>query len=363
MSIIVPLVYGEKQKRIMLEEHGDFIRENPNKILFDKFHGEILKELFFDSGHYQKNLEFLLEQQPKLEERLRDYLSGNLRLIDFEEKEVLIDGERVLFEISHNPRVATGYKNSFYTTIAFFSELLEKTSKENLNFNPNIIEEAKEKIAFKIEKDRNLHFMPDPFAFSFEKNRKKWMDEIFTPPFSHVLRENHEKVDPGMYVTITGISGLKSLFEKVGEFGMKLYCPPFTSLEGADNSRGPDFVSNKNIRYQFARTGWSTVSRSHTTETPLIAPAYIEGDDPEIFFNEKTMESLGLATIFDGSNYEEAIEKADSLRPRLCGVNSRLINRYGTLDGIAYTSKVIIDFLEGKDISRYRNIKPEFKGK
>jgi len=360
VPIVVPLVYGNKQKRIMQEDFGEVIRENPDLILLDEFYGGILSEMFYKAGHYQENLEFLIENQAKLEMKLRDYLSGTLKVETFVGEQKSVNGDDIEFEISHNPRVATGYENSFYTSIVHFSELLERTRQEEiLDFDPSILEEVG-KIAHKIEDDKNVHFIHEPFVFSGDDPRGRWKDEIYTPPLIHFPKLNSEKIDPGMYASVTGIEGLRQLFDRVNEFGMKVYCSPFIEkIEGADNRFGPELVSNENIKYQFGRTGWSTVWFSHLSETPLIAPAYTEGDDPEIYFNERTIGKLGLAAFFDGKkDPERVILEADDTRKNLQDVNRKLMERYKTLDGINYIANVIVDSLECKDISPYRNIEP-----
>jgi len=359
--IIVPLVYGERQKRIMLEDFKYIIEENPNSILLDEFYGQILNELFFKGDDFNKHLEHLLKNQPKLEEKLRDYLSGTLKLKRFGGSERVINDKDISFEISHNPRVATGFKYSFYTTIGYFSEILERASlEESLGFDKTLLMEVKTKIADKIENDKKIHFMPEPFVFSYDEKRKKLKDEIFTPPFIHVPRENKEDVPEGMYVMITGIDGLMGLFDEVSKFGMKLYYPPFIkNIEGADNTHTPEFVANPNIKFQFGRTGWSTVWWSHMTETPLIAPAYTKGDDPEIYFNEKTVKKFGLATIFNPSlKSKDILLFADPLRYDMKKINEILKSNYGILDGIDYTANIIVDFIINKDISHYRNVNP-----
>ena len=62
LPIVVPLVYGDRQKRIMLEDFGDIIKKNPELILLDEFHGEVLRGLLFHEGTYQENLEAFLER-------------------------------------------------------------------------------------------------------------------------------------------------------------------------------------------------------------------------------------------------------------------------------------------------------------
>jgi hypothetical protein len=363
-SIIIPLVYGERQKKIMMEEHGDIIKTHQDEVLLDETQGKILDELLYKGGDYQKNLEYLLNNQPKLEEKLRDYLSGNLLLKRFDELEISVMGEAINFEISHNPRVATGYNQSFYTTIGYFSEILERAAllslEGELEFDPNLLREVKTNIAVKLESDRNVHFMPEPFTFSYLERRLRWEHEIFTPPFIHPPEKNSEQVEQGIYVMVSGIDGLSHLYENAQQFGFKLYCPPFIkNMKNANNTHTPDFVANPNIKYQLARTGWSSVWWSHMTNTPLITPAYTHGDDPEIFFNELTVRRLNLATIPDEvSNPRHLLAMADHKRHHVKKLNEKLQTNYGTLDGINYTARIIADSIEGKPIDRYRQKEP-----
>jgi len=354
-GILVPLVYGDKQKKIMWENFGEHIKKNPNQILFDKNYGKLLDKLFYKGGSYQENLEFLIKNQPKIEATINDHLESNFKAENFDGKNFEIKPGELAFEISHNPRVATHFAGSFYTTIAYFSEILSRSIYEKeLGLDKNVLKQATE-IATKIEKDKVVHFMPEPFTFSHNPSSHTF-EEIFTPPFVHVPKKNDEEIQEGMYVTLTGIPGLEKLYESVNKFNMELYSPPFVNSPHIkkENFRSADILSNKNIKFQFARGGWSSVWNSHMTETPLICPKYTKGDDPEIFFNEKTLKKLGIATIFShNSDPKDILEKASSQVQNMQEINEKLIQRYGTLDGINYTAKVIADFLEGKDISKY----------
>ena len=242
--------------------------------------------------------------------------------------------------------------------------------KPELGFDYSILKEVEVKIANRIEDDKTVHFMPEPFVFSYDEKRTRWKNEIFTPPFIHVPKKNNEEVEKGMYVMVTGLDGLEGLFQGVHDFNMRLYCPPFVKdLEGADNTHTPNFISNPNILCQFGRTGWSTVWLSHMTKTPLIAPAYarVKGDDPEIYFNEKSIEKLGLAVVFDGvRNPKEVLKEAlsDSFKSNLINVNTKLVENYQTLDGMNYTANAIVSYLTGGEeaLSKYRKVKPVLNG-
>ena len=46
LGIIVPLVYGEKQIRVMREEFGEHQKAFPGEILFDEALGDIIRSVF-----------------------------------------------------------------------------------------------------------------------------------------------------------------------------------------------------------------------------------------------------------------------------------------------------------------------------
>jgi len=355
MRMIIPLVYGDRQKKIMQENFGKYIKENPDSIFLDVTYGNFLNDLFFKGNSYRKNLEFLIENQPKIEEKVNDHLNSEFDVENFEGEKIKIKPHELAFEVSHNPRVVTYLEKSFYTTIAFFSEILQRSMDEpSLKLDKKLLKDAK-KIAIKIEKNKDLCFMPEPFTFSYDSLRKT-KGEIFTPPFIHLPEKNNNRIKKGMYVTITGIKELSKLFERIDEFGMSLYSPPFVNSPHIkqNNFYSSNILSNKDINFHFARSGWSSVWSSHMTLTSLICPKYTKGDDPEIFFNEKSLRKLGIATIFSPDSCpEEILKQTKSQLKNMKELNKKIIKQYGILDGINYTAKIIADFLEEKDLSKY----------
>lgn len=384
LRIIIPLVYGERQIEIMLEEHGQTIEENPDLFLLDETQGMFLRELLFQGKDYNENLRTLLERQGALENRIRNHLSGKFEVERFDGSRVDVNGQEINVEMSHNPRVSAGVQNSFYTTIAYFSEILERTGEATLEgklegFDVGLLRDVRQRVAEKVEKSWKYKFMPEPNTFSYDGTRES-REEIWTPPFIHRPKQNPQQVKDGMYVMVTGIAGLEGLFEQVRSFGMKIYCPPFVKtegvFEGADNTHLPDFVANPNIKYQFARSGWSSVWLSLMTQTPFITPSYVDGDDPEIFFNEITLEHFRLGVVFSADKFpHEVLEEADEMSLLLDPVDRLLDHNYcenellegildeSTYDGMDYTARIIADVLCGKDIDNFRNKKPVLQGR
>jgi len=353
-KIIVPHIYGEKQKRIIEEEFGK------NKdIYLDEFQGRILKEVLFKGEHFQQNLEHLIEKHEPLQEKLFDYLNNSLSVTDLNGDEHKVKSSDISLELAHNPRFSSGLPLSFLITEGYISEILQRTIDDPYlsgQFNPNVLREAKEKVFDKSETNRSLSLMSEPAIFSFDKERKRLRGEIFTPPFTHPPKKNYEPAKDGMYVSVTGIEGLQPLLDCVRDFGMNLY----SSNGNLGERRHPDFVTNDAVKYVFARSGWSSIWSAMLSETPFITPEYKDGDNPEIYFNQITLRSLGIGVIYRGQSPEVILEEADSTRHQLHRINEYLVQHYGTTDGINYMANVIADYLEGKDISGYQNKKSLF---
>lgn len=361
-KIIMPLLYEGRQQKILLEEYKNIINENEDLILLDSKYGEFQNEILYKEGDYNKHLELFVNNQESIEQKINNHLSGKIKLKNLNGKEIIVNANDIELEVNHNPRFKTNIEKSVYTTIAYFSEILKRTMAEDLkDFDKNILNQAIP-IAQKIEDDKELHLMPEPFVFSYDKTRKIGK-EIFTPPFIHMPKANEDDVEKGMYVMVSGIDAVRDLYVDLEKFGLKIYCPPFIKdIQNANNSYSPDFVSNKNIKYQFARTGWSSVWISHMTETPLITPKYRKGDDPEIFFNEKSVLALKLATIIDeNTSTEKLLKEAENKKVFAVKINDALIKKYGTLDGMSYSAKITLDYLQGNSLDKYMK-KPALNG-
>lgn len=365
-QILVPWVYGERQKRIIEEDFGSRFGKYVTRedIILDKTLGGFLSDIFYKGTNYQEDLENIIKTQERSETGFNERLKERFTAVDLAGNEVQVNGDDIVFEVSHNPKVVTDLELSYYTTIAPFSEILRETvnsveSGELSGFKLDTLADAIE-IANKIEKSQTILFQPEPFVFSYKEGRGRPYNEVFIPPLIHPPEPNNEKIAEGLYTMITGIGpGLKDLFDKVAAFGMKIYYPPFVKDAGfeGDNSHTPDIIANPNIIYFYARSGWSSVWHPHMTETPLITPAYKEKDDPEIFFNEKTIERLRLGVVFHSNDYPTSVlSEADTLVPNYRDINRRLINNYQTLDGITYAARVITAHLKNKNIEEYRDV-------
>jgi hypothetical protein len=340
-QVIVPLVYGDKQRRIIGEDYSEILEENPEAVLFDVNGGKLLDELFYKGDDYSESLESLVRDQEKVERQFQEHLVSAFPVETLSGKEITVNPKEIEFEITHNPRLVSGIFPSFYTTIALFSELMKKSGEENLPFDKKLLRKVGG-IASRIEFSSTNMYISKPSTF-----RVNDPDVTETPPIVRQIQTNDESVPIGMYVNVTGIPGLDRFCDKAKDFGLKLYSSPFgAEIEGSDRTHHPNFIANQNIKFHFARMGWSSVWRSHITETPLITLPYQTGDDPEMYFNESMTKELGIATFYDELRHpNEILSEAKSQIPYMKVINNSLREQFGTLDGIEYTARKIVEEL------------------
>ncbi len=83
------------------------------------------------------------------------------------------------------------------------------------------------------------------------------------------------------------------------------------------------------------------------TGTPLVVPEFDPEDDPEIYFNNKTLERLGLCIVYRGEPLEEILAQVPHVKESCKRLCNEIVARWGTLDGNRYCAKLFAeDFLK-----------------
>lgn len=343
-GIIVPLIYGDAQKKIMKEAFAEVIQQNSNTLLLDKTLGNYLKSVFYGEKSYEESLKFLLENKTKVETAIKDYLSNGLTVETFDGTIISVDKKDIMFEINRNPRLNFNIYPSYSVSFAYNSDILKQTLKENIGDTDKKIIKEVIPLFEEIENNQQLYFIADPATFSnkdksFKKNRK---NEVYTPPTLHKLKNTDDNIKKGIYVTVTGIPGLNRLFEEARNIGLQIYSNKPEAVAGSIKA-SPSIIAHENILLHFARSGWGSIWLSQFTKTPFITPSYDKDDDPEIYFNNVCIEQLGLGTIYKNQNLDELLKIKDLYVSNVEKINKYLIDTYGTLDGIEYTTEKIVN--------------------
>jgi len=362
LPIVVPNVYGERQKKIMKEEieghiSDTFFEEHPDEIWFDSVQGNLLMSLMFNSSDYSENLETLALEYGNVENKMKRHLDGERRLECFVNLEIRnFDMRNCKLQLGLNNRIQTGLPNQFYVSggAGPFDEVLERAVEDDkININRNVVTKILP-IARRMIENQKIIFSNEPGVFSYDDNRLARDNEEGTPPFIHSPKyDDTPLTKKGIYFLATGIDGIREsgIYDTISEFGLQVYVAKFSMNGLPDSVRleaielAPSKINNPNIVAQYARAGWSEVWLSHLTGKGFLTSPYQDKDDPEIKFNNKGIEKYGLGVIV-GKNPKEDLDKAIKLASKVGEYNRSLLTRYGTLDGIRYAAERVVNVLD-----------------
>lgn len=332
LGIIVPLVYGDQQKRIMQEEFGDIlVRQAHHKpeLVFDEKLGEILRGVFYEGGSFQGYLKKWGESVQNASAKAHDHL-------------LKIYGDSIAVELVRSPRLRYDIAPAYFTSFAYLGEIFEHAGFSDLV-----------ELADWVERDYKTYCLSYPGTFSFLQNRQpRYKNEIETPPIMKfpVPYICHQTLEKGIYVTVSGIPGLETLYSAASKIGLKVYTNNPKAVSGAIKAL-PDLVADQNIKLHFARSGWGSVYLSLFSGTPLVVPEYDLNDDPEIKFNNQTIEKLGIGIIYRGQTLDGLLQEAEAIKENMKRMREDILKRWGTLDGNQFCAEIFAkDFVSREDI-------------
>ena len=345
LGIIVPWVYGERQLRIMREEFGAYDKKYPGIILLDKKLGEILKKVFYGDNSYEEALQMFVSESETLSREAHKHLSQNFEATDLQGNIQSVQGRDIVVEVNRAPRIMYDVAPAYSVTFGYISEILGEAIKEpeeKIKLDRILTKEAIA-VAEKIEASSIFHALAYPGTFSYqESHKRKLSNELLIPPTITPPISNLETIDEGIYVTITGIPGLERLYEEAKKLGLKLYSNDTKAVSGSEYL-SPHYISNPNIKLQFARSGWGSIWLSQFSGTPFVAPEFDPYDDPEIYFNNLCIEKLELGIIYHGQSLQEIINQSEIMKPHIQEFNQMLLKQFGILDGNEYVAKLIAE--------------------
>lgn len=350
LGIIVPLVYGERQRRVMLEEFGEHERSHPGEILLDPLAGNLLGSVFYANSTYAQALSTWVEKTAEVEENLHTHFSGNIDLTTLSGEKRRINGKDIVVELNRSPRVLLNVAPAYMTTFGYVAEILERalTIGESVIAVPAELLKKGAALARRIEGAQHMRAVAYPATFSGSSDYTPWYkDEILTPPNSSqylkLLEKRHTGVlaslpAPGIFVTVTGIPGLERLYAEARGLGLSLYSNLPEEVPGSTRAI-TDTIIDRNTVLQFARSGWGSVWLSMLSGIPIVVPDYDRADDPEIYFNNAMIEELGIGTIYRGQPLPDIIATGDAVRKNCARITDTIREQWGTLDGNAVSAR------------------------
>ncbi len=336
-KIVVPLLYPGRQEKILKEEFGG----KKDLIFLDEALGELYKQVLFQNGRFDEHLAKLAENQARIQEGIRDHLTREFHansLSDGSKRD--FSGRDVVMDINAGSRfLAT--TDSYYLFPTLLSELLEATANSGLPFEANIMATV-QKNAADMENAYRKTFLPEIHTFSYNKTYPT-EGKTFTPPLKHLATPSEDIPDEAIYVMASGTGAeVDTVAKSAQELGLRVYHSPFVQIEYGTAAL-PDVIYHPNIVAVFGRMGWGTGWISQQSETPFIVVPYQYPDDPEINFNIKTLKDKRLGVVYEGQKdiVKQALEVTGDIRK----INSAIVEKYGTNDGIDYAAgKIVEDF-------------------
>ncbi len=346
LPFIVPLVYGNKQRRIMLEEFLEHDVAHPGEILLDDTLGDLLRSVFYGDNTYAEALAEWSANVRAISSEAQKHLSQpRIALQTLRGERVEIDPRKIVLELNRSPRIRYDVAPSYFTTFGYIEEILKgarRVGRQCINIDPHAIEKGIDAARW-VESAQNMRAVAYPATFSGSDLYESWYaDEILTPPIRPIPLENKEALGKGIFVTITGIPGLEELYKEAQDFGLLIYCNDMEAVPGSIRAL-PHIIPNEHVVFQFARSGWGSVWLSMMCGTPIVVPEYDPKDDPEIYFNNKMVEELGIGIIYRGQPLKEILSMRETVQKKCATMRERILARWGTLDGNQYCAKIFAD--------------------
>jgi len=345
MAILVPWVYAERQKRVMEEAFGPHDRKYPGEILLDAELGALLNSIFYIGNRsYETALRQWIGTYRTVSQAANAHLSGSIAAETLGGEKIIVSGKNIALELNRSPRIRYDVAPAYFTSFAYVAEILERAaSVPAITVDRDLLRQGAGAAQW-VEDHQRMRCIAYPATFAYLGDREplRYPDQILTPPIAPLPPANDELIEPGIFVTITGIPGLERLYADAKRLGLKLY-----SNELATSTHAlPRIIANNRISFHFARAGWSSIWISMISGTPLVVPGFDPYDDPEIYFNNKSVEELGLGVVYRGQPLEEILERRDAIRESYARMRAEILRRWGTLDGNQFSAQIFAkDFL------------------
>lgn len=314
-TIIMPLLYGQRQKDIITEEYGDI------DIVFDETLGAIIQSVYYTNETYEAFLIKWLAHNAKASNDASTYIKEHY--------------PNTILEVARSPLLSFGIHPSCCTLFARTSDILEAAIDEpEISIDSQILLSVGKEFR-KLENQFNTRFITQPGTFSCTNPK----DESI--PLTATLQKDTTKIlEPSVYVTTSGIPHVSMI--------TNLNVPLFSNnpdIVPHSKKASPHILSNQNIVLHFARSGWGSIWMSILTETPLLTLPYNPEDDPEILFNNRRIEELGIGIIYTDQSIAELLTQSTNCITKIQELKTQIIKRFGTLNGAEYAAKNIVKSL------------------
>jgi len=355
--IVVPLLYGDRQRQILLEVLG----EDAELVHMDEQFGEMLRPIVFGSSDFSGHLQQLTAHYDGVQRLIDERFSGNFETGHLtSDQRTQFASQNVVASVDAGSRILVNAPLRYFAFPALLSEVLQAAKKKGLEF-PGISDAylgALIERMLKVESQYAQVFIPRVNTFSYEhaddlsqqpgevNGRSRIYTPAMKPKIQSVSSPGFEQ--PGVFVMYSGNESGIELTQKVADAAREAGLAVYTNQDANPS----DVMKEENVEAIFGRSGWGTGWQAINLAKPWIVNPYESNDDPEIYFNNLTIEALKLgrvlrATDLTPEKLHQIMAQLQQLSPGLHALRDRIKQEFGTVDGIDYTAEQIVkDILE-----------------
>ncbi len=288
-TIVIPHMYAGRQEKIISEELNIKPEElAANNICLDEKLGELHQQLLFGNNDFKGHLQATIRNHETVQKAVVGHLKNTY-------------GD-VYFEINAGSRVTSGATTAYSAFPIIVSELLERTLQDTELaefFSPALLEPMLD-IMKKTERGTCTFFIPQYNTFSYDRDRKPHAREVATPPLKPTPQKSTKDVPcNSVYCMLSGTdSEIKKVLENAqlfASFGRNIIVPPWAKDVPYDKQILQDVVSHENLIKVMGRPGWGTLWLCQVSGKDFLSTPYTDGDDPEIYFNIRTLAKIPMA--------------------------------------------------------------------
>ncbi len=350
--LVLPLLYGDRQINILLEE-------NPNDaqlIHYDEEYGKILHNIVFNAGNFSDHLAQVNQHYDEVDKLLNNRYrataeSFSTRSLATKER-VELSPKNIIGTIDVGSRVSIKTPHRYFAFPMLLSELLQETMQHpELGFSESDMKKLTQRM-LRTESAYSQVFVPwiNPFSSEHADNLAEQptvinkRSRVYTPAMKEDMPRTAGAIpEPGVYIMFSGTGSTvetnRALIQAAHNAGVEAYSPPWIDVEGTKKMT-PDVLADENMIAVLGRSGWGTGWQAFNLGLPWLVAEYQKGDDPEIYFNNLTIEALRLGKVVDPSlNAQELLDLIKSVSPGLSVLRQRVKDKFGTLNGIDFIAE------------------------
>lgn len=324
-TIILPLLYGKRQRKMFEEEFPGY------PFLFDETLGSIIASLLCENEPYEKFLSHWTDNVDSVSANVRTHIRSSYK--------------NIICEIARVPLVETGISPAYAAGFAKISTILRASMKEDsVTITKNVLRTAAARMEA-LEKHYSLYLLTEPGSFPGR-------GASVIPPTLTKKRLAHDISQRSVYVTVSGMRQPELLSGIAQKLSVQTFSHAPEQIATARHAT-PAALEHENVVLHVARAGWGALWNSLITSTPLLTPPYDPDDDPEILFNIRRMLALKLGILYKGQPPAVLFKKAKLLKTAMTAYRKKLKARFGTLDGSAVAAqKILAHLLHSSDALR-----------